>query len=349
MTDATSKGLTCPACSFTVPVPEGARLVTCPSCQQRLFVQGDRGVRRWQLRRVVTRDQARQTVLNFFNGMNKAGDLKRKAEINELFLMYLPFWRVLASVAGWRLGRVRRDKDSTKPVEVEVLEDMQWNDAAVDVSEFGVNRVPIAGKNFEPFDQDRLSAEGMIFEATESSTDAVAEADTYFQQVARSKKSLSTTYLEKFYMLRQRLSLVYYPLWVARYQYRNRSYQVVVDGVNNKILYGKAPGNILYRAGALVLGMALGNLLLVHGTAFALRMMAFSSDSNNDSWAVLLIPSVLGILAIVQGYRSFRYGEEVEQIDREARKAVKKNDGFSWTSMISDGINLNQEVKKWLE
>jgi len=349
MTDTPSKGLTCPACSFTVPVPEGARLVTCPSCQQRLFVQGDRGVRRWQLRRVVNRDQAQQTVTGFFNGMNKAGDLKRNAEIKELFLMYLPFWRVLAQVAGWRLGRVRKDKDSTKPVEVEVLEEMQWNDAAVDVSEFGVNHVPIAGRNFEPFDQDRLSGEGMIFEATESPTDAIAEADTYFQQVARSKKSLSTTYLEKFQMLRQRLSLVYYPLWVARYQYRNRSYQVVVDGVNNKILYGKAPGNILYRAGALVLGMAVGNLLLVHGTAFAFRVMAFASDSNNDGWAILFIPPILGILAIAQGYRSFRYGEEVEQIDREARKAVKKDQGFSWTGMLSDGINLNQEVKKWLE
>jgi hypothetical protein len=39
----------------------------------------------------------------------------------------------------------------------------------------------------------------------------------------------------------------------------------------------------------------------------------------------------------------------VEQIDREARKAAKKGEGFSWTSLLSDGINLNQEVKKWLE
>jgi hypothetical protein len=349
MTDPTSKGLTCPACAHTVPVPEGARLVTCPSCQQRLFVQGDRGVRRWQLRRVVTRDQAQQTVTGFFNGMNKASDLKRKAEIKELFLVYLPFWRVMASVAGWRLGRVRRDKDSTKPVEVEILEEMQWNDAAVDVSEFGVNRVPIAGKNFEPFDQDRLSSEGMIFEATESSTDAAGEAAAYFLQVARDKKSLSTTYLEKFHLLRQKLSLVYYPLWVARYQYRNRNYQVVVDGLNNKILYGKAPGNVLYRAGALVLGMAVGNLLLVHGTALAVQVLAYS-DSHDDGLAFLVVPPILGILAMIKGYRSFRFGEEVEYLDREARKAVnKKDEGFSVTSLLGEGINLNKEVKQWLE
>jgi hypothetical protein len=77
--------------------------------------------------------------------------------------------------------------------------------------------------------------------------------------------------------------------------------------------------------------------------------MRYASDSDSDAWAVLLIPPVLGILAIIQGYRSFRYGEEVEQIDREARKAVKKDQGFSWTSLLEGGINLNQEVKNWRE
>ena len=349
MTETQSKGLTCPACAAAVPVPEGTRLVTCPACQQRLFVQGERGVRRWQLRRVVARDQVQQTVTGFFSGLNKAGDLKRQAEIKELFLVYLPFWRMAAYVAGWRLGRVRRDKDSTKPVEVEVLEEMQWNDAAVDVSEFGVNHVPITGKNFEPFDQDRLSAEGMIFEATKSPTDATAEAATYFQQVARSKKSLSSTYLEKFHILHRRFSLVYYPLWVARYQYRGRSYQVVIDGVNNKVLYGKAPGNILYRAGALVLGMAVGNLLLVHGTYFALEILNSTSSKNSNGLVFLLIPPALGILAMIRGYRSFRYGEEVEYLDREARKEVSTDQGFSWTSLLETGINLNQGARKWLE
>ena len=38
----------------------------------------------------------------------------------DMFLIYLPYWRVQAFVAGWMFGRVRKDKDSTKPVEVEV-------------------------------------------------------------------------------------------------------------------------------------------------------------------------------------------------------------------------------------
>ncbi len=48
-----------------------------------------------------------------------------------------------------------------------------------------------------------------------------------------------------------RLGLVYYPLWVLRYLYRGRSFQVVVDGFNGEVLYGKAPGSVgLPRRGA---------------------------------------------------------------------------------------------------
>ena len=56
-------------------------------------------------------------------------------------------------------------------------------------------------------------------------------------------------------------SLVYYPLWVLRYSYRGRSFQVVVDGFSGEVLYGKAPGSVFYRAAVLVggrLGRPLG-------------------------------------------------------------------------------------------
>lgn len=336
-----SKGLTCPACAHAVPIPEGARFVTCPSCQQRSFVQGDRGVQRWQVRRAIDRAQAIQTVTAFFNGLDKAIGLKQRAEITEVFLAYLPFWRVKAQVAGWRLGRVRQDKNSTRPIELEVLESMQWGDAAADVSEFGVQQVPFPARGLEPFNQDVLSREGMVFEPAESETETLAEAADHFTYKSREKRSLSATYFEKFYVLREQLAVVYYPLWVARYQYRQRSYQVVVDGLQNKILYGKAPGNILYRAAMLVLGMSIGNFLLVHGTLFAVQIMSEMKSSDDDSFWFLLIPPALGALACFLGYRKFRYGEEVEQIARSARKAASTKGGksaFDWLPVSASEV-----------
>ncbi len=43
--------------------------------------------------------------------------------------------------------------------------------------------------------------------------------------------------------VRRRNALVYHPLWVLRYLFRGRAFQVVVDGYSGEILYGKAPGN----------------------------------------------------------------------------------------------------------
>ena len=324
MTMEQTQGLNCPSCGGVVLVPEGARIVQCPYCDQRSLVQGERGVYRWQVPRQIDRDGAVKSVRGFFSGFKKATDLRRKARIRETFLVYLPYWRVSAFCAGWMFGRVKSGDDKTKPVEVEVMETMHWNDAAVDVSEFGVHRVSISKKDLQPFDPEQLHAEAMVFEPSESRTDALAQAREYFVHRGRGKKKLKTKSFEKFHLLRSQLSLVYYPLWVARYEYRKRNYQVVVDGVRGRVLYGKAPGNVFYRAAALVAGMALGNLILVNGTLLATRILA--ADVDDEVAAIVLVPIGIGGALILAGYRAFRFGEEVEEIQKGAKKAAASAD-----------------------
>lgn len=310
-----SAGLICPNCSGVVPVAEGARIVRCPYCSQHSLVQGERGIQRWQVQRRVEREQAQQAMQGFFSGAKKARDLRAKAQITEMFLAYLPFWRVDATVAGWRFGRVKSG-DESKPAEKEVLKSMYWNDAALDVTEFGVHRVTVFREHLQPFDSQALHAEAMVFEPAESPTEARAEAEAYFRYRAQQEASLSSTYYEEIHVLHPHFSLVYYPVWIGRYEYRNRHYQVVVDGVNGKVMYGKAPGNHLYRAGMLVLAMAAGNFILVNGTALA----GFLTSDSDDGAGLLLLPILLGIGLIIAGYRAFRYGEEVEDKPKDYRK-----------------------------
>jgi hypothetical protein len=339
------KGLTCPNCSGVVPVAEGVRVVHCPFCDLRSLVQGERGVRRWQVTNRVDRPAALTAVSGFFTGLNKAFDLKKKAEIRELFLVYLPYWRVHAFVAGWMFGRVKSGKDSTKPVEVEVMEEMHWTDAAADVSEFGVHQAAFTPGDLEPYESERLHGEGMVFEPSESRTEALAEAEDHFVYQARRKKSLRSKYFEKFHLLRPHLSLVYYPLWVGRYQYRNRSYQVVVDGLRGRVLYGKAPGNIFYRAAVLVGGMALGNLIMINGTMLAGWLVGGSDD---DGLGFVCVPFAIGVGMIVAAYRAFRYGEEVEKIDAAARKAQGSHDKSSrgWFGLDAGMLNELVDLSK---
>ena len=303
----------------------------------RCLVQGERGVRRWQIRNKVEREQALTAVKGFFSGMNKARDLKKTAEIKEMFLVYLPYWRVHAFVAGWLFGRVKAGEDSTKPIEVEVMEEMLWNDAAADVSEFGVHRISANLADLEPFDSELLHAEGMVFEPVESRDEALREAQSHFLYEARKKKRLAEKFSEKIHYLRQQLSVVYFPLWVARYEYRGRNYQVVVDGTNSKVLYGKAPGNIFYRAIMLIVGMALGNFLIVNGTIIG--GLIFGNSSDSDGVWLLALPLVIGVGIVAAGYARFRHGEEVETIQASAKKAALADDSGG-SGLLSGGLEL---------
>jgi hypothetical protein len=312
----------------------------------RSVVGGDQGIRRWHVINQLDRQKALEGVSGFFSGMNKARDLKKQAQVKEIFLAYLPYWHVKSFVAGWLFGRVKRGDDDTKPVEVEVMEEMDWNDAATDVSEFGVHRVNVIQQHLEPYDAEVLHAEGMVFEPVESRSEALEEAVLHFSHRGRSKRSLHQKYFEKFHFLRQRFSLVYYPLWIARYSYRDRSYQVVVDGTNGKVLYGKAPGNIFYRAVMLVGGMAAGTFILVNGTV--ITGLAMASSDDGDGLAIVLLPIVIGLGLIAAGYRKFRYGEEVELLQKSARKALlgRQSDGIGLyaigKSLLESGFDMNR-------
>jgi hypothetical protein len=318
MTTEQTQGLNCPSCGGIVAVPEGVRIVQCPFCDQRSLVQGEQGVRRWQAPRGIGREAAIESTIGFFSGLDKAFGLKKRARIREVLGVYLPYWRVSSFVSGWMFGRVKSGSDSTRPAEAAIAEEMHWNDAAVDVSEFGVHRVSINEKDLEPFDADRLHSEAMIFEPTESRPEALAEAEEHFRHRCRRKSRLKATFFAKLHLLRTQLSLIYYPLWVVRYEYHNRSYQVVVDGVNGRVLYGKAPGNILFRAAALVVGMAVGNLILVNGTVLALLLL---SDAD-DELGLLVVPLIVGASLALAGYRAFRYGGQVEKTQKGAKRAA---------------------------
>jgi hypothetical protein len=182
------------------------------------------------------------------------------------------------------------------------------------VAEFGVKSINLRGAQFAAYDPEALHAEGMVFEPTGSLTEAHEAAHTGW--VARSQNQAGLDRIAQVFLrfLREALALVYYPLWVARYVYRNRTYQVVVDGQNGKVLYGKAPGNIFFRALMLVGGTALGSFVLVDGMALALAIVANSKD--DDSVAVLIVPVVAGAALIYGGYRLFRWGEEIEHKEK---------------------------------
>ena len=318
MTESDSlHGLGCPNCGGMVPIPEGQAIVRCPFCEQRSFVRGERGLRRYQVAQRVDRDSASAGLRKFLTGHRAiASDVAKKAKLTEIFVAYLPFWAVWAKVLAWVFGEKRvgsGDNKRYEPREIKIAQEMHWNGAACDVGEFGVDSLPLTVQQMEPFDPEALHARGMVFEPLGSQSDAQSAADNEFHQEIRDQAGLDRVAQVFTRLVHRRFGLVYYPLWVLRYLYRGRAFQVVVDGYSGKVLYGKAPGSTFYRAAILIGGMIAGAFLSVDVSS-AILSAAF--EMSGDGVLVLLAMvggAFLGGFGIMYAaYRKFRYGEIFE-------------------------------------
>ena len=307
-------GLACPNCGGMVPIPEGQVVVKCPYCEWCSFVRGERGLRRFQVAMAINRDKAVAALRQFLSRhWAIARDASRRAQLEEVFLAYVPFWTVWGRAIGWAFGQEKRGSgDNTRyvPREVKMVEELSWNGAACDVGEFGVGQVPLNIQALQPFRPDVLHEAGLVFEPVGAFSEARAAARADFQQRLRSRSKLDRISQLFVRFFRERCGLVYYPLWILRYLYRGRVFQVVVDACTGQVLYGKGPGNTLYRAAVLVLGMALGAFLAVDVSA-----LAFYFSTGNDSDEIIGVGFILllvGLGVMFAAYRAFRYGEQFE-------------------------------------
>lgn len=313
------QGLNCPRCGSPVPIPQGEAIVKCPACDLRALVQGENGVRYYQVPNRTARDRL-PAALSQFLGSNWAIALNARgsAQLTEVFLAYVPFWSVWGRLLGWAFGQEQQGSGKNRrwvSKEVKIAEDANWNGAACDVGEFGVTRVELKAQPLEPYDDDRAHASGMVFEPITSMSEARQQAQAHFQNTARNRASLDRLNQLFLRVLHERFGVVFYPLWVMRYLYRNRAFQVVVDGFDGRVLYGKAPGNTWYRAAILVLGMALGAFIALTVPTLILGLMISGNMDGDDAEGLVfaaLAAFAIGAAIMFGSYTAFRYGEVYE-------------------------------------
>lgn len=304
------KGLSCPRCGGMIQIPEGFSIVTCQFCDLRSVVNGNNGIRRYQVPEKITREFALQTWKKFLgSSLAIARHTKNRAKLTDVFLVHIPFWNVTGKGLGWGFGKKQVGSGENRryvPKELRAVEVLNWNRAACDVGEFGVNQVLIADRPIMPFDPNKLHQSGMVFEPVGSTSETLLAANQFFENRLNSKLSLDRQTQLFFRIVKPILSLVYYPLWVIRFTVSGRAFQVVIDGYSGEVLYGKAPGSVAFRSAALILGMAAGSFLAIDISAFLLRV------SNEINPIALLFTLGGGLALMALGWRIFRYSEHYE-------------------------------------
>jgi DNA-directed RNA polymerase subunit RPC12/RpoP len=308
------KGLSCPNCGGSLDVATGLRVVSCPYCGTALLAMHEVGIRRYGIEPRIDARRARDLAKNWLGrGIAKDPRLKREGTIGEAFLCFLPFFRAQADCIGFALGteerrrtvgsgKNRRVERYEVDVERRVEERFDRTYPALNVAEWGIRRVDLAGDPLVPFDKDLLDRLGMVFPVTGSERDVMRAAIEGFKHSTDPGIGLKRVRFRFLETLRERLSVVYYPLWVVRYRFRDRSYQILVDAEDGSLAYGKAPGNDLYRA-----------LMLVGTEAVAAFLGTTALQWIGGGVMPLVFIGGLSMAILFWGWRRFRYGGVVEE------------------------------------
>jgi hypothetical protein len=313
------RGLSCPSCGGALEVDPGVRVVVCPYCAAPLLAAGEAGVRRFAVEPAVDAAHAREAAAKWLAaGWNKDRALPREAAFADSFLTFLPFFRVQADVVGYALGTELRTRTvgsgknrRTETYEVDVerpaRKHFDRTFAAVNVAEWGVRKVDLTGDRLIPFDADALERTGMVFSPTGSEAEVRSDALERYKEEGDPARGLKRVRFRFLETLRERMSVIYYPLWILRYRFRGRSYQVVVDAQDGSLAFGKAPGNDLYRALMLIASEAAACFLFTTG----LQWLA-TADSD-DGCGVFLGLGAAALVIFGWGWKRFRYGGEVAE------------------------------------
>ena len=238
----------------------------------------------------------------------KARDLAATAVITEIFPMYLPFWRMVGTGKGIACGySTSTDKDGhTQTTYHEDSSDAEylWSVIACQTGDLGIVTPPELNSRLLPYTEGDIP----VFETTSSRDEAYDQADTDIRMEAhrRAASGIETLTFSKTFCIPREFSLLYYPYWIIRYQYRERDYFVVLDGVSGSPVSGRAPGDQTYQAIAAGLGSGFGGLFAGFGIAFA----AFS---DSEYALAGLAGLVIGIILVLAGYWVFRFGSEVTE------------------------------------
>jgi DNA-directed RNA polymerase subunit RPC12/RpoP len=329
-----SVGLNCPTCGGAISVPEGENVVSCQYCGSALFVEGDQGVTTVAFKNKTQRDAVVMSTQRWWTHGWKARDLKTSGKIVEAYPIYMPFWKTTTRVAGWICGYEERRHTDQKgnttveriPKEVMVLQDYAFSEVACDPGDLGIRTM----KNLQG--ETSFADFEMIptFEATTSKDNAVEHAKNDALGRARSGAHVPHVTFERLHVFPRALTMIYYPVWVVRYNYRDRMYMDTVDGVTAQVLSGRAPGDPLFQSMAITGGAVAGGLVAA-GSIIASRA-AYLNDGR-----IAAVGIVIGGVIMFLAYRFFRHGSERVEGEFKEKKS------------LGEGIKQLQQAAKSLE
>ncbi|MDU9375928.1 hypothetical protein McpSp1_05070 [Methanocorpusculaceae archaeon Sp1] len=253
----------------------------------------------------ITKGVADRTVRDWFTKGIKAPDLPAKANMNELYLVYIPFWRFIAQGKAIACGYSEFEEKTgnvIRNIYEEIIDDeFVWTEAACDTGKYGITELWLDPGNeiaFTPGKVVAMEPGGSAIEASKAGRAAIRQM---IDDAAA--KRIDTLTLEKSFLLPKVFELVYAPIWVAHYEYLGGDYTAIVDAVRGEVLGGTAPMNLTARSRMMILALAAGGIMIGSSVAMLLHT---GTHQISELFQVILL--LLGIAMSMAAYPAFKEG-----------------------------------------
>jgi len=312
--------LVCPACGGTLTADSDDTTISCPYCSLLLAIEADDRVKVITLKNTLDKDGAMKVAMRWLGRATMAWGLRKNAKIMECYPVHLPFWKQRIRAAGWvcgkRLAYYRGGRYHKEPVykDVEeiVLNDFSWTRIACDPGDIGAEHLQIADGLATLHDENVFK-----FDVTVSSGDARDEAQQWVETEAWKSARVDRASFCRLHYFPDDLKLIYYPVWIIRYEFFGRMYSVTISGVDGHIIAGRAPASILVKSTIATLvtaafGFAGGYIMLLPNSASS-SLSASGSLRHSGSYSCLpcCFPIIFSIIPVALAYFYYRYKADV--------------------------------------
>ncbi len=322
-------GLNCPSCGGRVEISEGDEFAICPFCHTVSRVVGDDDVKILAYKMKIDEKSARNSARRWFKKGLKARDLHKVAKITEIYHVYLPFWNYsaigLGIICGYNIESTENGGSKKVYKEQQIRKDYTWTNIACDAGDIGIKHLRNLKGEVIPLTEDLPK-----YEATTSKDDAKVEGDKVIRKWILSEGRISNITFHKEFVLPKSFSLLYYPFWIIRYDYKGKMYFLTVDGVTGKVVSGRAPGDPLWQSIVIGTGATVGGALL----GLAPIVSGFAGQR------AAILSMLVGVVIFGASYYFFRYGSEIVEGD------IPKPYIFGGKVKIQRGYLIGKEVLK---
>ncbi len=301
--------LSCPQCAGPLSVRAGRRILLCAHCGVRVLVAGGGGFSRWLFPQKVGRAQALVTAGTWLSDYPGISRRAREIPVTRARLVHVPIWAHEALVAGWEFGTKLRtrcqlvtdDEGSERldlalaeePFEEPHLQERRFFQAACDLEALGATRPRFSGRELLlPLVAGEVDPSSTVMEPRGTAAEIAERGRKLALQPASGAADPHTRML----ILRESLTLLYYPLWLVDYQAGGRPYRIVVDAHDGSVNSASAPA----REGRLTPSLGLRIAALVAVAVFALWLGSVVDAARVPTVLVAVIVGVAAILLVLR-------------------------------------------------